>query len=127
VTIDIARSPAASGAAYSDAVVVDAGDVRWVHVAGQIARDPAPDDVAGQSEACFRQIGELLEGAGASLSDLVAITVYLTDLGAYEEFAAVRARMLGGAPPASAAVGVASLLFGAKVEIAAVAAVAARS
>jgi enamine deaminase RidA (YjgF/YER057c/UK114 family) len=51
------------------------------------------------------------------------VTVYLVDLGSYAVFAAVRARRCGAEPPASAAVGVASLLGGALVEVAAVAGV----
>jgi len=72
---------------------------------------------------CFRQIAGVLDGCSASLADVVQITVYLTDLEDYERFAAVRGRVFGDEPPASAAVGVASLLGGVLIEIAAVAVV----
>ena len=55
------------------------------------------------------------------LADVVQITVFLTDLTRYEEFAAVRGRRFEAAPPSSAAVGVAALLGDALVEIVAVA------
>ncbi len=80
-----------------------------------------PDDVAGQSEACFAQLESVLGEWGAVLADLVQITVYLTDLEQYPSYAAVRSRLLADAPPSSAAVGVASLLGGALVEISGVA------
>jgi 2-iminobutanoate/2-iminopropanoate deaminase len=100
---------------------VDVGEARVLHVAGQTPRGEAPADLRGQSQVCFRQISDVLEACGASIADVVQITVYLTDLADYAEFAAVRAEVFGDEPPASAAVGVASLLDGALVEISAVA------
>ena len=120
------RIPVAE-ASYSDAVVVDAGDMRWIYVAGQTPRArkgvPVPADLARQADACFAQIGAILEECGARPAHVVQITVYLTDLSDYAAFADSRARFFGEEVPASAAVGVASLLGGALVEIAAVAVV----
>jgi 2-iminobutanoate/2-iminopropanoate deaminase len=117
------RVPAPAGATYSDAVVVETGGARWIYTAGQTPREPVPAGLEAQTEACFRQLGEVLSECRAGLADVVQITVYLTDLADYQVFAAVRGRVFGGAPPASAAVGVASLLGGVLVEIAAVAVV----
>jgi 2-iminobutanoate/2-iminopropanoate deaminase len=128
VTLERHRSPGPGGASYSDAVVVDAAGSRWIHVAGQTPRavgsDAVPADLAGQAQLCFRQIEQILGSWGATLADVVQITVYLTDLDDYADFAEVRARAFRDEPPASAAVGVAALLDGALVEIAAVAATA---
>ena len=122
------RTPAPGGASYSDAVAVEAAGVRWLYVAGQTPRPDIagelPADLGGQSERCFDQIERLLGEHGAALSDVVQLTVYLTDLERYAEFAAVRKHRFGDEPPASAAVGVASLLGGALVEVAATALVA---
>lgn len=120
----ISRRPAPGGATYSDAVVVEAAGARWIYLAGQTPREPVPEDLEGQTEMCFRQIGDVLEECGASLRDVVQITAYLTDLTDYQRFAAARGRVFGDEPPASAAVGVASLLGGVLVEIAAVAVIA---
>jgi enamine deaminase RidA (YjgF/YER057c/UK114 family) len=117
------RVPAPGGATYSDAVVVEAGSARWIYVAGQTPREPAPPDLAGQTERCFAQIEEVLAECGAALGDVLQITVYLTNLGDFHEFSEVRGRVFGAEPPASAAVGVASLLGGVLVEISAVAVV----
>lgn len=124
---DIQRIRAASGGSYSDAVVVDAGQARWIHLAGQTPRAPMAGDLEGQSEQVFDQLAELLEDQGADLSHLVQITVYLTDLAQYASFAAVRTRRLGDHLPVSAAVGVAALLDGALVEVSAVAVAPRRS
>jgi len=119
------RTPAPAGASYSDAVVIDTPGARWVYVAGQTPRAAGPDgvpkDLGGQAERCFEQIESILSRWGATLADLVQITVYLVNLDDYASFAEVRARLVGEMPPASAAVGVASLLDDSLVEIAAVA------
>jgi 2-iminobutanoate/2-iminopropanoate deaminase len=123
--VNVGRTPNPGGASYSDVVSVDAGSARFIYVAGQTPRPPpsgsVPEDLAGQTELCFAQLADLLRVEGASLSDVVSITTYLTDLADYAEFAAVRARVFGEALPCSAAVGVASLLGDVLVEVQAVA------
>lgn len=128
MSLDRHRTPAPGGASYSDAVVVEAGGARWIYVAGQTPRpspygdsSDVPADLGGQAERCFDQIERILAAHGASLADVVQLTTYLVDLTAYEQFAAARAHRFGAEPPSSAAVGVASLLDGALVEIVAVA------
>ena len=79
---------------YSPAV--RAGD--FVYVSGQTPRDPATGalvghDVATQTRATLSNVRRVLERAGATLADVVSVTVYLAhadDWGAmnavYEEF-----------------------------------------
>ena len=125
--MNVARTPNPGGASYSDTVSIEVGPARFIYVAGQTPRPTAsgevPADLAGQTEHCFAQLAELLRANGASLSDVVSITTYLTDLDDYAEFAAVRARTFGDTLPSSAAVGVASLLGDVLVEVQAVAVV----
>jgi 2-iminobutanoate/2-iminopropanoate deaminase len=125
MSLERKRTPAAGGGSYSDAVVVDVAGTRWIHVAGQTPRatpsNPVPAELGGQTLLCFRQIESILSQWDATLADVVQITVYLTSLEDYASFASVRARLFEDQPPASAAVGVASLLDDALVEIAAVA------
>jgi enamine deaminase RidA (YjgF/YER057c/UK114 family) len=125
MSLNLRRTSAAGGGSYSDAVVVDVAGARWIHVAGQTPQaapsNPMPTDVGGQARLCFRQIESILAKWEASLADVVQITVYLTSLEDYASFASVRGRLFEGQPPASAAVGVSSLLDDALIEIAAVA------
>ncbi|MDV7135272.1 RidA family protein [Williamsia muralis] len=56
---------------------------RHVHVSGQIARladgtPVAPDDLAGQVEQALRNTATGLTGAGATFSDVLRLTFYVT-------------------------------------------------
>jgi 2-iminobutanoate/2-iminopropanoate deaminase len=126
--VTVARTPNPGGASYSDVVAVDVGGARFLYLAGQTPRPPesgggVPADLSGQTELCFAQIEALLAAQGATLSDVVSLTTYLTDLRDYASFAKVRARVFGDELPCSAAVGVASLLGDVLVEVSAVAVV----
>jgi len=74
---------------YSPAV--RAGDL--VFVSGQVPRDPVTgelvgDDVATQTRQTLSNVQRVLEQAGASLADVVSVTVYLAradDWGAMNE------------------------------------------
>jgi enamine deaminase RidA (YjgF/YER057c/UK114 family) len=57
---------------------------RHVHVSGQIARDAdanpvAPGDLAGQVAQALRNTAAGLAGAGATFSDVLRLTFYVTD------------------------------------------------
>jgi len=110
-------------ASYSDVVAVD-GPGRWIHVSGQVGMDAdgrVEGDLAAQTHATLDHIERALGKVGASLSDVVKITVYLTRLDDYASFSKVRAERFGDSLPSSAAVQVAGLLLGAEIEIDAVA------
>ena len=109
----VVRVPSGGGASFSAAVTVT-GPGRWVHISGQI--EPR-STLAEEAAACFEQIAATLAPLGGSLSDVVRITAYLTSLDEYAEYGRVRAQYFGDTLPASAAVQVAGLLSGAKIEI----------
>lgn len=109
---------------YSDVVIVD-GPGAWVHIAGQLAfdenRQVVGKDIGTQAHGCFDRIEHLLRQHGGDLSDVVGIRTYLVNLEDYPRFDQVRAARFGEHRPASAAFQVAGLLFGALIEIEAVA------
>lgn len=111
--------------AFSDTVVIRAGEGRWIYVSGQIGLDPTEDrplsDFGDEVDRCLKSVADALAECNASLSDVVRITAYLTDLADYAIFADVRSRAFTNALPASTAVQVSGLLAGARVEIDAVA------
>jgi 2-iminobutanoate/2-iminopropanoate deaminase len=98
--------------------VVRAGD--WLIVSGQIGiRDGAL--VTGGTQGELRQaldnVRGLLEGEGASMSDVVKTTVYMRHMDDYGPMNEIYTEAFGDHRPARAAVAVAGLPMGALVEI----------
>ena len=110
------QAPAAIGT-YSQAV--RAGDT--VYLSGQIPLDPATKElVSGDIEAEIRRVFENLkavaEAAGGSLAQAVKVNIYLTDLAHFAKVNEIMAQYFPQPYPARAAVGVAQLPRGARVE-----------
>jgi 2-iminobutanoate/2-iminopropanoate deaminase len=117
------QAPAAVGP-DSQAVVVEAP---LLFCSGQIPLDPASGELidggAGeQTTRCLQNLDAVCREAGTSLARAVRVGVFCTDLGSdwAEVNAAYESFFSGGDPPARAAVGVAALPKGARVEIEAV-------
>jgi reactive intermediate/imine deaminase len=115
--ISTSQGPAAIGT-YSQAVRV--GNTIWV--SGQIPLDPLTKElVKGDMEAQVRRVFDNLKAivlaAGASLDDVVKVSVFLVDLGYFALVNKIMAEYFREPYPARAAVGVASLPRGAQVEV----------
>jgi reactive intermediate/imine deaminase len=111
------RAPKAIGP-YSQAV--RAGNT--VYLSGQIPLDPKTMElVTGDIEKEIRQVFENLkavaEGSGGSLAKAVKVNVFLTDLANFTKVNDIMAQYCSQPYPARAAVGVAQLPRGARVEI----------
>ena len=109
-------APAAIGS-YSQAITAG----KLVFLSGQIPLDPSTMEVvAGDFEARARRVFDNLkavsEAAGASLDQVVKLTVYLTDLDNFATVNRVMEDYFERPFPARAAVGVASLPKGVDVE-----------
>ena len=63
-----------------------------------------------QAQRCIAIIGEALEKAGASLSDVVRTRMFVTDIGRWEEVAKAHQEAFGGISPATSMVEVARLI-----------------
>jgi reactive intermediate/imine deaminase len=80
------------------------------------------DDVAAQARQIFRNLDLVLKAAGIGFSDVLKVTVYLTDVADRTVINPVRQEYFGAARPASTLIGVAQLAVpGMKIEIEAVA------
>jgi 2-iminobutanoate/2-iminopropanoate deaminase len=76
------------------------------------------DDVVEQTRQVFRNLQAILAAAGASLSDALKVTIYLTDVHDAPLINPVRQEVFGQTRPASTLVQVSALAVpGAKVEI----------
>jgi reactive intermediate/imine deaminase len=116
-TIHTPNAPQAIGP-YSQAV--RAGDT--VYLSGQIPLDPATMQlVSGDIEAEIRQVFENLqavaEASGGTLANAVKVNVFLTDLAHFAKVNEIMATYCSQPYPARAAIGVAQLPRGARVEI----------
>jgi enamine deaminase RidA (YjgF/YER057c/UK114 family) len=61
------------------------------------------DDVYSQSVQVLKNIQSVLEVAGGSMSDIVKINTFLTDISQYDEFSKARNEVFVSGTPASAA------------------------
>jgi len=97
---------------YSQAVVTSGGRTIWL--AGQVAIEDAAGrslagDFDGQVREVFARLGRTLEEAGARLSDMVTMTVFITDARLGDRFTQLRREIFGDDFPASALITVAGL------------------
>ena len=111
------KAPEAVGA-YSQAIV--SGD--HVFCSGQVPLDPESGDlisgsVADETRRCMDNLSAVLEEAGTSLDNVVKVNAYLLDIGDFAEFNDAYSAYFPSDPPARAAIGVAGLPKGARVEI----------
>src|SRR5271157_1228285 len=107
---EIAVGSAVPGLPFS--AVVGYGDLLFV--SGTIGRDPetheiALNDVAAQTTQALRNIEALLIRAGSSLDRVLKVTVFMTDMGRFQEMNRAYRELFRNAPPARSTVGVASL------------------
>ena len=114
--ISTGKAPSAIGT-YSQAVRT--GDTVWM--SGQIPLDPATMELVSgtreQIDRVFRNLTAVAEAAGGSLAKMVKLNIYLVDLADFPLVNEVMAEHFAEPYPARAAVGVAALPKGARVEI----------
>jgi len=115
------NAPAAVGP-YSQGVQVG----NMVYTAGQVPQVPATGklvarDVAAQTRQSMENVAAVLEAAGASLSNVVKTTIFVTDISQFGTVNEVYGSFFRGDPSARSTVQVAALPLGAQVEIEAVA------
>jgi reactive intermediate/imine deaminase len=111
------HAPKASGT-YSQAVRVG----NTVYVSGQIPLDPATGqllsgDIEAEIRRVFDNLAAIAVAAGGSLANVVKLTVFLTDLAHFAKVNEIMANCFREPYPARAAVGVAALPRGARVEM----------
>jgi reactive intermediate/imine deaminase len=103
---------------YSQAVKVD----RTVYLSGQIPLNPetmniVEGDINAQITQVFNNLQAVAIAAGGDFSDIVKLTVFLTDLADFPIVNEIMARYFTAPYPARAAIGVAALPKGAAVEM----------
>jgi len=95
-----------------------------LYVAGQAGAegtDAQSKDITAQTTAALTAIQRIVTSAGYQMSDVVSVTVYMTDLREFPQMNAVYKKFLPDPKPARATVQVAGLVGGPKIEISAIA------
>src|ERR1700731_459918 len=95
---------------YSQAVRANG----FVFVSGQVAIDPATQqviggDIAAQSDRVLKNLSAILKAAGSGLEKVVRSTVFLKNMGDFTAMNEVYGRYFNVAPPARSTVEVARL------------------
>lgn len=98
---------------YSNAVRVEPGPL--LYIAGQVAIDMqgkliGVGDAAAQCEQILKNIQGICESQGATLADVIKVTVYVTDISILDKIAPVRLRYFPKDGPASVLVEVSKLV-----------------
>src|SRR5471032_2231266 len=93
-----------------------------VYTSGQVAQDPATGKlieggVSAQTAQVLHNLEVIMSAAGKSLTDVVKVNVYLTDIQSFAEMNEVYAKHFAAPYPARTTVAVAALPLGAAVEI----------
>ena len=103
---------------YSQAVKVD----KTVYLSGQIPLVPTTmemvsDDFEPQVIQVFENLKAVCEAAGGSLSDIVKLNIFMTDLSNFATVNEVMAKYFSQPYPARAAIGISALPKGCQVEM----------
>jgi len=101
------------GGAFSAGTEAPAG--RTIYVSGQVSMDTEGSvvgerDVKLQTETVLEHVKTVLEEAGGGMDDVVKVTVFITDMGFYDEIHEVRRRYFEEPYPASSMVEVSALI-----------------
>lgn len=98
LTIHTPDTIAPPSSAYAHGVSAPT-DARWLHVSGQVGADKAGTvaaDVDAQMDLCWQRIFAILADAGMDKTNIVKVTVFLTDAADVGAFRGNRDRHLDG-------------------------------
>jgi len=79
------------------------------------------DDIAQAARKCLENVRQVLREGGATMADVVKVTVFLTDMGQFSAVNAVYGEFFPEPFPARSCIEVAGLPLGAPIEIEAIA------
>lgn len=103
---------------YSVAVATES----LLFCAAQAGLDPLTGELVkggtgAETEQAMRNLAAVLEADGLSFADVVKTTIFVVDIGDFQEVNTIYGGLVGERPPARTTVGVAALPIGARIEI----------
>lgn len=102
-----------SHVAESDGLFFFSGQIGLNGATGKLAEG----GIAAETEQCFKNITAVLETAGLTESDVLKVTVFLTDMADFPAMNSIYEKYFSKPYPSRSTIGVASLPLGAHVEI----------
>ena len=106
---EFAPKPGAAAPMFSPGILIDG----TLYVAGQTGQDlktgEVPADFEAEVKLCLDRIGIILKAAGMTFDDVVAVQVYLTDIGQFAQMNKVYGEVFKTPRPARTTVGVTKL------------------
>jgi 2-iminobutanoate/2-iminopropanoate deaminase len=101
------------GGAFSSGVEAPLGST--IYVSGQVSMDAEGNvvgegDIKLQTETVLEHVKTVVEEAGGGMEDIVKVTVFITDMGLYDDIHEVRRRYFEEPFPASSMVEVSALI-----------------
>lgn len=119
--ISTPEAPKAIGP-YSQGILA----VKFLFVSGQLPLNPAngkmvDGDISIRAEQVFNNISAILHAAGGSMADIVKVTLFLTDMGDFQDVNEVYGRHFQSPYPARSAIQVSALPLGSNIEAEAIA------
>lgn len=120
--IATSKAPAAVGA-YSQAIKAS----NLIFTSGQLPMDGSGEiikgDIGDMTIQCLKNVKAILNEAGADVSDIIKVTVFVTDVGNFSTINEAYAKFFGDHKPARSLVEVSKLPKDAEIEIEAIAGV----
>ena len=109
-------APAAIGP-YSQGIVAG----QFLFVSGQLPINPESGkmidgDIAAKAQQVFDNISAIITAAGGSMADIVKVTLFLTDMGDFQQVNEVYSQCFKAPYPARSAIQVSALPLGSTIE-----------
>jgi len=119
--ISTTEAPKAIGP-YSQGILAG----QFLFISGQLPINPDDGkmidaDIAERAKQVFRNISAIIDSAGGSITDVVKITLFLTDMGDFQHVNEVYSQHFKSPYPARSAIQVSGLPLGSNIEAEAIA------
>ena len=120
MAIDVIRTDKAPGAVGPYSQAIKAGD--FLFASGQITINPekgriTAGTISEQAEQCMKNVGDILEAAGATYDNVIKTTVYINDMNFFGAVNEVYGKYFNKTLPARSCVEISKLPKDALVEV----------
>ena len=124
MTLELIATKNAPGAVGPYSQAIKAGNM--IYTSGQLHINPEngeliKDDIQAQTKQSLENVKAILEEGGATLEDVVKVTIFMTDISKFSLVNEIYGEYFSNHKPARSCVGVKELPLGGEIEIEAIA------